>query len=44
MNTKKLIFGLLAVVTLVASSLSTTILTDQETGVRKAQVRVGPNR
>jgi hypothetical protein len=31
MNTKKLIFGLLAVVTLVASSVSTTLITDQQT-------------
>ncbi|WP_262887803.1 hypothetical protein [Croceivirga sp. JEA036] len=43
MNTKKLIFGLLAVVTLVASSLSTTILTEQNTNIKKGTIgKIGP--
>lgn len=38
MNTRKLIFGLLAVIMLVAASASTYIVDSQETGVRKSKI------
>lgn len=38
MNTKKVIFGILAVVLLVATSVSTVTLDDQDTGVKKSKI------
>ena len=44
MNTRKLIFGLLAIAMLVAASASGYIVDGQETGVKRANVTKKPQR
>ncbi|MBT8187697.1 MAG: hypothetical protein KJO73_08415 [Croceitalea sp.] len=44
MNTKRLIFGLLAVVMLATTAVSTITLDDQDNGVRKSAVKISPKR